>query len=66
MKSLVYSKRLQLSFGLIIVGCLIQWAMFGLLPGIILVFAGNLFLLVAGYDNRVNFGSFSADSDWDR
>ena len=66
MKSLVYSKRLQLSFGLIFVGCLIQWAMFGLLPGIILVFAGNLFLLVEGYDNRVNFGSFLADSDWEK
>jgi hypothetical protein len=57
MKSLVYWKRMLIGFGGILVGLFLQY----LLPwnfwlGIPVILAGNLFLVVRGYDNRIRFG----------
>jgi hypothetical protein len=37
-----------------------------LLPGLLLVLAGNLLLLTRGYDNRVDFGKYDPATAWER
>jgi hypothetical protein len=64
--SLDYNKRLIVSFTLIAVGLMIQiWT---LLPwgGLVLIVAGNLLLLVSGYDNRIDFKKFEPHAKWER
>jgi hypothetical protein len=34
------------------------------LPGLLFVFAGNLLLLVKGYDSRIKLGAYQADAEW--
>lgn len=67
MKSLVYRKRMLIGFGCILVGLFLQY----LLPwnfwlGIPVILAGNLFLLVRGYDNKIRFGKYSPETEWEK
>lgn len=63
-QSLPYAKRILLSAGLIIAGLAWQFLLPALLPGIILVAAGNLFILPSGYDNRVKIGTYRPKAEW--
>ncbi len=64
--SLAYGARLAVS-ALLIVSALVLQALSGaLLPGVLFLAAGNLLLLVKGYDNRVDFESFQTDAHWER
>jgi hypothetical protein len=64
-QSLSYGKRLALAFGLILAGFVIQ-AVTGLfLAGALPILAGNLLLLVKGYNNRVDFGRYDAAGQWE-
>ncbi|MDD3875924.1 MAG: hypothetical protein PHT69_04845 [Bacteroidales bacterium] len=60
-----YFWRLMISFLLIGVGFFLQFYSFMLFPGVFLVFAGNLLLLIKGYDNRLKMGSYTHDSKWE-
>ncbi|NJO90266.1 MAG: hypothetical protein HC831_15960 [Chloroflexia bacterium] len=63
-KSLTYQVRLLLSIFLIIVGFALQYFNLSAMPGILFVFAGNLLLLVKGYDNRIKLATFKPESEW--
>ncbi len=63
-KSLTYQVRLLLSIFLIIVGFALQYFSLSAMPGIFFVFAGNLLLLVKGYDNRIKLATFKPESEW--
>ena len=65
-KSLNYRIRLFISLALILAGLAIQYQMFTAFPGILIVFAGNLLLLVKGYDNRVKRGKYNHHTKWDK
>jgi hypothetical protein len=64
-RSLNYGVRLALSFGLIVIGLAVQYVTENFLAGVAPLVAGNLLLLVTGYDNRVDFGSFEHDTSWE-
>jgi hypothetical protein len=65
-KALAYPKRILLSFGCILVGFWLQYYLYSIFPGVILIVLGNLFLVVRGYDNRVNFGAYSPTTNWEK
>lgn len=64
-QSLSYGKRLALAFGLILAGFVIQVVTASFLAGVLLLLAGNLLLLVKGYNNRVDFGRYDAAAQWE-
>jgi hypothetical protein len=64
--SMAYRTRMAAAFGLMAVGFAIQLAMTAVLPGVLLIAAGSLLLLVRGYDNRVDFGAFDPTAEWER
>jgi hypothetical protein len=64
-QSLAYKKRILLSSALILTGLVLQILSKTLLPGIVLVFFGNLFLLPSGYDNRVKIGRYNPKAGWE-
>jgi hypothetical protein len=68
--SLAYWRRMLLSWMCILAGFLLQYQWSGnwyaIGAGFGLIFVGNLFLLVAGYDNRVNFAKYSPSAAWER
>lgn len=64
-KSLAYKKRILLSSLLIIIGLIIQLMTKTLLPGVVMVFIGNLFLLPSGYDNRIKIGRYNPKAAWE-
>lgn len=64
-KSLAYKKRILLSSVLIIIGLIIQLVTKTLLPGVVIVFIGNLFLLPSGYDNRIKIGRYNPKATWE-
>ena len=71
-QSLSYGPRLLLSFGLIISGFALQlvsgitgYDALLLIAGTVLIFGGNLFLLVKGYDNRVDQGHLDPRAQWE-
>jgi hypothetical protein len=64
--SLAYGTRLALSLGLIGAGIAAQVATESFLWGGFLVIVGNLFLLVSGYDNRVDFATYDPAAEWVR
>ncbi len=64
--SLEYGPRMAAAFGLIAAGFAVQLAMMAVLPGVFLIAAGNLLLLVRGYDNRVDFATFDPTAEWER
>ncbi len=62
-KSLKYNTRLIISFSLIIVGFVLQLNdLVGV--GLLTVFIGNIFLLVKGYNNRIDLKSFKDGDEW--
>ena len=63
-KSMKYKFRLTLSILLILSGFILQYKMLNVIPGIFLVLAGNLFLLVKGYDTRIKLDKFKPDAEW--
>ncbi|MBD3243380.1 MAG: hypothetical protein GF331_22510 [Chitinivibrionales bacterium] len=65
-QSLNRRTRMLLAFGLVITGVIVQVLTFALFPGIVLVAAGNILLLVKGYDNRVDAFTLDMDSKWTR
>lgn len=64
--SLSYDVRLVVSFVIIAAGLVLQLTGGAVMPGIVLVAAGNLLLVVRGYDNRVDSGAFDAGAEWQR
>lgn len=64
--SMAYTTRLAASFVLVVAGVLVQVATGSFLWGLPALVAGNLLLLVRGYDNRVDFGKFDPGADWER
>ena len=64
--SIQYPRRMAAAFGLIAVGLVVQLAMMAVLPGVALIAAGTLLLLVRGYDNRVDFATFDPTAEWER
>lgn len=65
-QSLGYKTRLLFSFLFIFAGLGWQLVTRELLPGVVLVFMGNIFLLPSGYDNRVKVGIYDPNADWER
>ncbi|MFH2143432.1 MAG: hypothetical protein ABIJ97_13485 [Bacteroidota bacterium] len=65
-KSLKYEIRIFLSLVFILGGFILQVLYFELFPGILLVLTGILFLLTKGYNNKVDFGKFKADTEWEK
>jgi hypothetical protein len=64
--SLYYNTRLFVSFTLIAVGLAFQMISGSLIAGLVLIALGNLFLLVSGYDNRVDFDNYDPTAEWER
>jgi hypothetical protein len=64
--SLAYETRMGVAFALIAAGLLMQFLSGTFFIGGIVLAAGNLLLLVRGYDNRVDFGRFDPGADWER
>lgn len=63
-KSLPYTTRLGLSIFLILIGFVIQYYSYTAFPGVLFVLAGNLLLLVKGYDNRIKLAGYKAAAEW--
>ncbi|MBN1863698.1 MAG: hypothetical protein JW808_02230 [Victivallales bacterium] len=67
MRNMRYGKRILLSAALIASGFAIQILLPSLfIFGCAVLLCGNLLLLVNGYDNRVQFGKYNADSKWEK
>ena len=66
MPGLRYRLRMVLAFVLIAAGLLLQWQAgeTGWAAGALVMLLGNLLLLVKGYDNRVEFGSWKPELQW--
>ncbi len=63
-KSLPYKKRLLLGLTGIVVGFVVQILTYALVPGVLLIFLANLFLLPRGVTNVSKVGSFEPTADW--
>jgi len=64
--ALTYERRLLLALLLIVGGFAIQGVSGSFLAGVLPLLGGNLLLIVRGYDNRVEFGSYRPDTEWER
>jgi hypothetical protein len=64
--SLAYPARLAIAYTLVAAGLLVQLAMVTILPGVLLIGAGNLLLVVRGFDNRVDTNAFDPAAEWER
>lgn len=64
--NLDYRRRLAVAFGLLFVGLVLQVLFAAIFPGVLLLAAGNLLLLVKGYDNRVELKTFDPRAEWER
>jgi hypothetical protein len=64
--SLAYPARLAIAYTLVAAGLLVQLAMVTILPGVLLIGAGNLLLVVRGFDNRVDTSAFDPAAEWER
>ncbi|MDQ1350826.1 MAG: hypothetical protein QG657_1128 [Acidobacteriota bacterium] len=65
-KSLQYQTRLAISILLILAGFVVQYLLFAIFPGAILILAGNLLLLPKGITNLDNLGIFDPESNWEK
>ena len=63
-KSLVYPMRMALSCFFILIGFIIQYYNLTVFPGVLFVIAGNMLLLVKGYDGRIKLGSLDYNGEW--
>ncbi|MHC5212098.1 MAG: hypothetical protein ACYTG2_15370 [Planctomycetota bacterium] len=61
-----YERRLAIAFVLIVAGLGLQIATGGFLAGLLPLLLGNVMLLVAGYDNRVDATGWDAGANWER
>lgn len=64
--SLAYGTRLVVSFTLAVLGLVVQVATGTVLPGVLALAAGNLLLLVKGFDNRIDLAGFDPAVEWER
>lgn len=64
--NLNYRRRMQISFALISLGFVIQWLTSMAFPGVLVILAGNFLLLVTGYHNKIEFGSFKPSAEWQK
>jgi len=64
--SMAYNRRLSISFSLIALGLILQSVTLSFWTGLVVLIAGNALLLVSGYDNRVDFGRYDPDAEWQR
>lgn len=71
LKSLKYKTRLALCILLIVAGLALQFLTLGsynestfLFLGVVIVFTGNLLMLVKGYTNKIKLDTYSAESEW--
>ena len=64
--NLGYRRRMQISFALITLGFLVQWLTGMAFPGVLVLLAGNALLLVTGYHNKVEFGSYNPAAQWQK
>lgn len=62
--ALPYGPRMVVSLSLVVAGVVAQMVTGSFLIGVLPVLAGNLLLLVRGYDNRVDIKSFSPEAGW--
>ncbi|RJQ48057.1 MAG: hypothetical protein C4534_00270 [Gaiellales bacterium] len=65
-QSLAYGARMTLSILLVLTGLAIQVFTGSFLTGAPLLLAGNILLLVRGYDNRVDVKGFRPGVDWQK
>jgi hypothetical protein len=65
-KSLAFNRRLAFGITLLLVGLSLQTITLQFLPGLPFLLFGTLLFLVRGYDNRVDFGKFEPDAQWER
>ncbi|MBL6988310.1 MAG: hypothetical protein ISR65_00950 [Bacteriovoracaceae bacterium] len=63
-RNIAPSNRYFIAFGLMVIGILMQQRLPGPYVGYVLLFIGNMFLLIKGYDNRVAVGKFQPDAKW--
>ncbi|PLX05376.1 MAG: hypothetical protein C0594_07635 [Marinilabiliales bacterium] len=59
-----YGLRFLLSLSIIVLGVFLQLYMLDLIPGIVLVFIGNLFLIVKGHHNKIKLAKFDVEANW--
>jgi len=64
--SIKYKTRQTIAFALIIGGFITQIIMNEATWGLLVVFIGNLFLLVKGYSNKIDYGKFTPDANWEK
>jgi hypothetical protein len=64
--SLAYPVRLAIAFTLVAAGFAVQLGTVSILPGVLLLGAGNLLLVVRGFDNRVDAGALDPAAEWER
>jgi hypothetical protein len=65
-KNLAFSRRLAFGIALLLIGLSLQTITLQFLPGLPFLLIGTLLFLVRGYDNRVDFGKFEPDAQWER
>ena len=65
-KNLAFGRRLAFGIALLVVGLSLQIITLQFLPGLPFLLIGTLLFLVRGYDNRVYFGKFEPDAQWER
>ncbi|MBN1185232.1 MAG: hypothetical protein JXB49_23305 [Bacteroidales bacterium] len=70
-KSLAYKSRMILSLSLILAGFVLQYLVLDMYNsgsyiflGICLVFFGNLFMVVKGYNNNISLAAYTPDHEW--
>lgn len=64
--SLAYPVRFAIAFALVVAGFALQLVTISILPGVLLLGAGNLLLLVRGYDNRIDTSGLDPGAEWER
>jgi len=64
--SISYGTRMAVSFALMALGLAAQAVTGAVWPWLLLLAAGNLLLLVRGYDNRVDAGKYDPAAEWGR
>jgi hypothetical protein len=64
-QSLSYDKRMLLGFGLILLGFIVQGVTRSFVPGAPFILAGNLLLIVKGYNNKIDLGQYDPGAQWE-
>lgn len=64
--SMKYITRMILSLGMIGLGLILQYIFMNLIPGIFLVFAGTLLLLIRGVNNNISMAAYGHNVRWEK